>query len=157
MARYYGPYGYHPPYGGGYGRYTNPKVVIYITLFIIVALLVLYFYVRKKANDDSKEELANTYAEDEQYTQADGVKIRAYATQIVEDLDGLNVYHNKDLYEAILRESDKIVAAVAVDYKRLAGESLRQALNNETSFGFTLPQSKLREKFIARLALINIF
>lgn len=151
-------YGYHP-YGYGYGfkRYTDPRIVIYITIFIIVALLVLYFYVRKKANDDAKEELINSYAEDKLYTKEDGIKIRSYATQIVEDLDGINIYHNKDLYEAILRERDDIVRGVAVDYKRLSGESLRQALNNELSFAATLPQSKLREKFIARLALVNIF
>lgn len=130
--------------------------VLTVTAIVLLLIFGLYWYIRKKANDDSKDELPGEYA-DETFTDAEGKLIRSYSQQILEDLKGINIYHNKDLYEAVLRENDRIVAGVAVDYKRLAGESLRKALNDEASFAFTLPQKKLREKFIARLALLNIF
>lgn len=149
---------YYGPQGLGYYRSPVDKIksIVIVTILIIAMILAIYWYIRKKANDDSKDELPSEYA-DETFTDVEGKKIRSYAQQIVEDLDGLAVYHNKDLYEAVLRESDRIVAGVAVDYKRLTGNSLRQDLNDETSFAFTAPQKELRKKFIARLALLNIF
>lgn len=149
---YYGPQ--------GFGYYRSPldkvKAIIIITILIIALIVGIYWYIRKKANDDSKNELPSEYA-DQAFTAAEGKKIRSYAQQIVEDLNGVTVYHNKDLYEAVFKEEDKIVAGVAVDYKRLTGRSLRQDINDEISFAFTGPQSDLRKKILSRLSILGIF
>lgn len=146
MPRYYNPY---------YRR--NPaSSILWGAIILIIIMVIIYLWIRKKANDDSKAQLPDEYT-DEQYSEQDGLKIRSYATQIMEDIDGINVYHNKDLYEALLRENDRIFTAVAIDYKRIAGESLRQAINDESSFSLTLPQSKLKDKLISRFTMLNIF
>lgn len=139
-----------------YYRRNPASSILWGAIILIVIMIVIYLWIRKKANDDSKAQLPDEYA-DEQYTQEDGLKIRNYSTQVQEDLDGLNIYHNKDLYESLLLENDRIFTAVAIDYKRLSGKSMRQDINDETSFAFTLPQSKLKEKLLSRFIMLKIF
>lgn len=139
-----------------YYRRNPASSILWGAIILIIIMIVIYLWIRKKANDDSKAQLPDEYA-DEQYSEQDGLKIRSYATQVQEDLDGLNIYHNKDMYEALLRENDRIFTAVAIDYKRIAGRSMRQDINDEISFAFTLPQKKLKEKLLSRLTMLNIF
>lgn len=144
--------GYYIPY---YRR--NPaSSILWGAIILIVIMVVIYLWIRKKANDDAKEQLPDSYA-DEQFNKDEGLKIRSYTTQIVEDLDGLNIYHNKDLYESLLRENDRIFTGVAVDYKRVQGRSLRQDINDETSFSFTYQQGEIKKRLISRFTQLNIF
>ena len=140
-----------------YYRRNPASSILWGAIILIIIMIVIYLWIRKKANDDSKAQLPDEYA-DEQYSEQDGLKIRSYATQIQEDISPMiQVYHNKDLYEALLRENDRIFTGVAIDYKRISGKSLRQDINDEISFSYTLPQSKLKEKLLSRFTMLNIF
>jgi hypothetical protein len=148
MPRYYNPY--YPQ------SRSSASSILWGAIVLIIIMIVIYLWIRQKANNDAKSQLPDEYA-DETFNEDEGAKIRSYTTQIIEDLDGLNIYHNKDMYEALMRETDRIFTGVAVDYKRVSGESFRQALNDEKSFSFTLPQSKLRDRLISRFTQLNIF
>ena len=144
--------GYYIPYY----RKNPASSILWGAIILIVIMVVVYLWIRKKANDDAKEQLPDEYA-DEAYSKDDGLKIRSYVTQLMEDLNGVTIYHNKDLYNALMLENDRLFIGVAVDYKRVNGRSLRQDINDETSFSFTKPQSDLRKRLISRFTQLNIF
>jgi len=150
MARYYQPYGFRP------SPLDQIKAVAVVTVLIIIVILVIYFSIRAKANKDSKGQLPNEYA-DEAYNKEEGIKIRSYATQIQDEIKGVRFTRNRDIYYALLKENDRIFTGVCIDYKRLAGTSLREDLNDEVSFSFTLKDSTLRKSLIARMNMLNIF
>lgn len=148
-------------YRNNYYRYPRrggitASGILTITGLALLVVVGIYIYIRRKANADSKNELPSSYA-DETFTATEGKIIRSFAVQLMEDIKGVNIYHNKDLYEAVLKQSDRIFAGIAVDYKRLAGESFRQAINDETSFNFTAPQKKIKERLLSRLSILELF
>jgi len=146
---------YPPPYYPA-RQPMDFKTVIIITVFIIVLLVGVYIYIKQEAKKALKDQLPSQYASD-QYTKDEGIKIRSYATQIQDDLKGINIYHNKDLYNALLAEPDKIFTGVCIDYKLLTGTSIRKDINDEPSFSFTAPQKQIKERLLARFNQLNIF
>lgn len=150
MPRYYNPYGFRS------SPLDQIKAVAVITVLAIIVVLVIYFSIRSKANRDARGQLPNEYA-DESFNKEEGIKIRSYATQIVDEIKGARFRRNRDIYNALMKEPDRIFTGVCVDYKRLTGVSLREDLNNEISFTFTLKDSNLRKSIIARMNMLNIF
>jgi len=122
------PYGYAPY---GYNRGLGVRGVLIITAIIIALIIGIFVYARISANKALAEELPSQYA-DEKYTTEESKKIRYLSTAIYQDLSQfIQPGHPLDIYRELLNASDRVFEGVAVDYKRVAGETLRHSLTDD--------------------------
>ncbi len=147
------PYYPHPP--GYYPQGFGVKNILIVTAVILAMIIIMYLYVSKQAKKKLKEELPSEYA-DETYTSEESKKIRYYSSAIIADLDGFTLTHDPSLYRELLKESDRIFEGVCVDYRRLAGKSLRKDLTDEISFTNWGSYIEVRRQMIARINMLQI-
>lgn len=144
-----------PPYYGYGQRPLSIRSILIITAIIMVLLIGTYIYIRTDVKKKLKEELPNEY-QDEMYNAEEGKKIRYYASALKDDIFGFSWSHNLTLYNNLLNENDRIFEGVCVDYKRLAGESLRKSLTDEISFSNWSSYIKVRKRMYSRMDMLNI-
>lgn len=154
------PYGYAPY---GYNRGLGVRGVLIITAVIIVLIIGIFVYARISAKKALAEELPSQYA-DEKYTTEESKKIRYLSTAIREDLSRMiQGGHALDIYKQLRNATDRVFEGVAVDYKRVAGETLRQSLaDSQSSFSINLTEGFFGESMdvyngiITRLNMLQI-
>ena len=151
MRGYYRPY--YEPYGGGG---LTIKGVLIVTAIVILLIVGIFIYANVKAKKALAEELPSQYA-DEQYTSDESRTIRYLASSIKDDLSRfIQGGHKLDIYKELLRANDRIFTGVAVDYKRVAGESLRESLSDShSSFSLNLTEGTFGESMEVYNQLLN--
>lgn len=121
------PYGYAPY---GYSRGLGVRGVLIITAIIIALIIGIFVYARISAKKALAEELPSQYA-DEKYTTEESKKIRYLSTAIYQDLSRfMQTGHELDIYSELVNSTDRVFEGVAVDYKRVASETLRKSLTD---------------------------
>ncbi|HLP06061.1 MAG TPA: hypothetical protein VK152_11600 [Paludibacter sp.] len=114
------PHMYYP-----YRQPIGIKAILITTAIILVLLIGIYFYIKKKAEDSLKDELPSQYA-DEAYTADESRTIRYLASSLNDDLSQfIDTGHPLEAWRQLRDSTDRIFIAVAADYKRLTGNSLR--------------------------------
>jgi len=153
MRGYYQPYGYSP-----YQQGASFKTVMIIIIVVIVLIIGIFVYARIKAKNDLKAELPDEYAQD-RYTVEESKTIRMLSTAMNTDMKGINIFgHDYDPYTQFANLSDKLFEAVTVDYKRVAGNTLREDLESDSS-SFKIYQpwgSNLFDRIITRMNSLSI-
>lgn len=150
---YNGRYGYVEPKLYGEGT-LNMKQVMYVLLSIIGLILGIYLYSYYKAKKDLAKQTPAEYA-DEKYTTSESSTIRSISTSIKQDLKGLNITHNKTLYETYLATSDRIFIGVFNDYARLSGNSLKDDFYGDR-FSLRLMTDNIYNAIMNRFSLLNL-
>ncbi len=148
MPRYYNPY--YPQ------ARSSASSILWGAIVLIIIMIVIYLWIKKKADEDFKNDMPNEY-EDEKYSTEEGKMIRSIASALADDLEGLNMSHDEALYVRFRGLSDKLFEAVCNDYRRIAGESIRTALTSDWfSFAGIGENVKSYKAILQRIDSLNI-
>jgi hypothetical protein len=153
MRGYYG-YGGYPPMYPQQG--LGVRGVLIVTAIIIALIVGIFIYAKVQAAKSLKEELPSSYA-DEQYSTEESKHIRYLSTAIQTDLSGWNFYHDQVLYADLISSSDRLFEGVAVDYKRITGNTLRADIEGDKMSFKTIEKQGLQyDAIMQRLNSLQI-
>ena len=136
------------------------KSVLIITAIVILLIVGIFVYANIKAKANLAKIEPADYSASGTYTDAESKQIRVLSESIMNDLNGVNwMGHNYDLYDQMLKLSDKLFVGVCIDFQRVnSGTSFRTAFQDDkTSFkAFDHIFSSLYDDVVARLNTLNI-
>lgn len=140
------------------------KYTIYIVLAVVLIGIFVFIYFMGRRSAKMKIEqvpLPSDQPGGKVLTSVDNAKVRTIAQQLHDDMDGLNLTHKSDPYEALLASNDSVFVAVYNDFNNLfASENegtLRDWLKDEVSASWWIPAySVLINSIIDRMDRLNL-
>ena len=138
MRNYRTNYGYMQPVVYAQGSMTV-RTILWVALIVIVLIIGIFVYANIRAKKAIAVQTPDQYA-DEIYTPTEGADIRILSSSIYEDLKGMNIGHDFQVYIQWVNSSDRVFVGVANDFKRLSGgKSIRMAIiGDKNSFLFPI-------------------
>lgn len=143
----------------------NTLVLIVVVLILAIAIAVwFYFQGKKKGGEDTTINLSSPLTPEGNAPSASDQEIKSLATELHDDMDGINYYHNLAPWNklATLSDSDfiRLNNEFNTQYQLESEETFKQWVENESTGAWGLGGNVLfasaKKSTLARLKKLNI-